>query len=214
MAQTREVIYKNKPFPSVSALANSLNIKRSTLSMGINNNPDLTIEEVVNKILGYDKPIIATINGKEYRTYQALSDDFDISVSVIKKRIKDGMSPEEACTTPTKKIKKPITYNGVKYSSISELMRAYGLDLATYNSRKQIGWTLDEIISTPIYGKAPGKAIPVSYKGKDYASLSQLADDYSIPRSTFMNRYNSGMTIQECLQDFMLDDNGDMIKYE
>jgi hypothetical protein len=215
MPQARELTYRGKSYPSVSALASELELKRSTLSVALNKFPDASVEDVVANLRGENKPTLATINGVEYKSLNSLSKATGVCSAIIKRRVEhEGMSYEEACTTPVKSREKPITYDGVEYASISALMRAYGLDLDTYNRRRRIGWTLDEIVNTPLYEKAPGKAKSVTYRGETYQSLADFARAFDVCYSTFLRRYNQGYSLQDCVKDYMLDDDGNMIKYE
>lgn len=199
MGNTREIVYKGTPYPSVSALAKDLDIKRSTLSMAINNNPDMSVEEVVNKVRGLDKETLITIDGVEYKSYSQLAKAFDINVNTINSRLTEGYSLYDAVTNPVVSTKKPIKYKGEDYESITDLLKVYGLDLSTYKNRKRLGWDLDRILSYKVGEIGTGKAEPIEFKGETYPSKARLADAYGAEYSDFIRKLGYGWTIEEAL---------------
>ena len=67
--------------------------------------------------------------GKVYRGWQALADDYGLSVSCVRNRIARGIPLDLPKQKNGAWVFKPVEYDGRKYPSITALAEAYGLDV-------------------------------------------------------------------------------------
>lgn len=93
--------------------------------------------------------------GKEYKTKQSLIREFGIKEVTFDKRLKSGMTPEEAVTTPLRGTsnQKPSTvcYDpyGKQFPSKRAMDMAYGQTYERVMCRMECGWTLKEALEIP-----------------------------------------------------------------
>lgn len=102
--------------------------------------------------------------GIEYTSVSAMCKAYNIGRTTYQQRLKkgignttflrridDGWSLKDALTQNVSSITKTVQdHLGNKYPSIQAMITAYGLNVSTYNTRKKHGWSLEEILTTPI----------------------------------------------------------------
>ena len=77
--------------------------------------------------------------GKVYRGWQALADDYGLSVSCVRNRITRGIPLDLPKQKNGAWVLKPVEYGGRKYPSITALAEAYGLDVWGLRHRLTLG---------------------------------------------------------------------------
>lgn len=194
MAVAKSIVYKGQDYGSVSALAKSLGVKRSTLSMALNRCD--SVDEAVSQVLNGKKPI--EYKGVEYRSYRKLASSYGINPSTLNTRLTNGMTLEEALETPVEK-RPTIEYGGKTYTSITELMNEYSVSMDTYNNRRRLGWSLEEIINTEVGAKGSGRARKVTCYDEDYPSFKSLADTFGVSDRFLITKVNQGYTPEEAI---------------
>jgi hypothetical protein len=90
------------------------------------------------------KPV--TIHGVTYPTQAAAANAYGIRRSDLCRRLKLGMTPEEAVEKRT-----GITVEGKEYPSIKAAARAFGLPYKTVHLRLKTGWNVDKAFTSPIW---------------------------------------------------------------
>lgn len=92
--------------------------------------------------------------GKTFSSKNAACRHFGILSETVAYRMKNGMSFEDALMLTPKlhKSKNSIYTNkeGHHFYSVQEICSFYGLDYATYKSRKDYGWDIERIITEPL----------------------------------------------------------------
>ena len=85
-----------------------------------------------------------------------------------------------------------IICNGVRYSTASELARAFNLKPATVWARLYRGATPEEAVK-------PVKEKVISHNGVEYQSLRELCKENGVPFSLYRRRKKAGRPLSECL---------------
>ena len=103
-----------------------------------------------------------------------------------------------------------LEIGGKKYNNLVEVCKEYNVPYKTAWSRiNQLGYSLEEAIFTEVTprnkkidkSKGTYNSIGITYKGKYYPSISQLAEEYGILRATLANRLSKGWDIDRAINE-------------
>lgn len=132
--------------------------------------------------------------GNEYRSINELCRTYGISVGKYNYGMKSGLSIEEI-------LNRGIVYDhlGKGYKNLSEMCKAYGIGLSVYMHRKKAGWSLKDILTREIKECSNGKRCR-DHLGNEYSSVTEMCRAYGISRSLYINRIESGLSIEEALK--------------
>ena len=85
---------------------------------------------------------------------------------------------------------KPVTYNGVTYSSLTACANTFGLTVSACSRRLQKGQPLDKKL------KAGGRPlVPVTVNGAEYPSMAAAAKALGVPYQTICSRIRKGQDL-------------------
>lgn len=88
----------------------------------------------------------------------------------------------------------------VGYASVAKMCAAYGIPVAVYKQRKQLGWTDEDALTTPLKTAA---ARPVSHKitldGIEYPSIRAACLAYDIKSPTYYARVRNGWQLPDAI---------------
>lgn len=88
-----------------------------------------------------------------------------------------------------------IEYKGKVYTE-AQLDRAFNIKRTTMQRRRRAGWTVEELI----FGKSNLESIRnITYQGKTYKSLKDIAEDFGIEAGTFRYRIRKGWPLQNAI---------------
>lgn len=110
-------------------------------------------------------------------------------------------------TNLTNEIQFPLEFEGKIYSSLKEICKNYNIKYSTVWGRiNERGLSLKEAIFTKITPRNERKkkkynVSGITFKGKYYPSISQLAEEYGIARATLANRINKGWDIDRAVNE-------------
>lgn len=100
------------------------------------------------------------VGGKVVPSLTALAAQTGVPIATLHKRLKRGISVEEALTPQPHRGHLPIVVEGVPYSSRAAAARAYGFKPNLVTMRLSTGWTLDEALEiTPRERKGEGGVV-------------------------------------------------------
>lgn len=137
--------------------------------------------------------------GKEYRSERAMLRAYGIGRTNYTTRIRNGWSIEKALTTPSEynntKVKDHL---GQEYNTKIEMCKAYGINYATYSRRKKKGMSTEEALTKPVNKRSKVEDI-TDHLGKTYSSKRAMARAYGIPRTTYTQRIENGMSVKDAL---------------
>lgn len=143
----------------------------------------------------------------EYRTLKELSQKYNVKLSTITLRARQGRSFEEM--VGLKKIprysnsKKCKDHLGREFNSIKEMYTYWGLTDSEYEGRKAMGLPLEVILT----GKGIRKQKPKKCKdhlGNVFNTIKEMCAYWGVNYSTFMNRIDRGYTLEDALTGFNL----------
>ena len=132
--------------------------------------------------------------GNEYPSKAAMAEAYRISVDMLKNRLRNGMSLEDALTQPNQH--HVIDPMGNLYMSKKAMLEAYGIRWNTYSGRIAAGYSPEEALMAK-----PGTLHHTvrDYQGQEYPSLTAMLKAYKVPASTYHLRKRKGWTEKECL---------------
>lgn len=117
---------------------------------------------------------------------------------------------EKNLTLKGNKLNFPLEFKGKIYQTLKEICKDYGIKYSTAWGRiNEHGLSLEEAIFTEVTprnkkidkSKGTYNSIGITYKGKYYPSISQLAEEYGIARATLANRIKNGWSIDRAINE-------------
>lgn len=160
-------------------------------------------------------PTKLIFRGKEYQSFsECYNDNRDIariSIPTFVKRVREGMSIEQALKTPKGRtlVTRLGTHvvDGVEYENLPSIARAYGLKESLVYRRYHRGLRGTELIPpklrkdyvpTSPKPKAPSRW-QIEIKGVVYRSLREACRALGVKVHTFRNRRNLGYSVEQAL---------------
>lgn len=143
------VDHKGNEYPSKTAMCKAYGLSLSAfLKRMERHNGDIEYALEGPKVEDPLKP------GVFYRSTSEMCRTYNIRPEAFKLRRKLGWSIEDALTIPVdqsnSKVNISVTIDGVKYPSIREACKAYGILPITYYQRRHHNWGMEEAICTPV----------------------------------------------------------------
>jgi hypothetical protein len=136
---------------------------------------------------------------KSYRSFRSLSNELGIPSKYIRERLAEGKTIEEVV-----EMYKPRTVTdhlGISYDSLTEMTEKWGISLGVYYRRKNKGWSIKEILTTPTQaGYKRGKEY-IDFKGNVFPSAASISKEYGISTVTFKKLLNEGKTSEEVTKE-------------
>ncbi len=123
------------------------------------------------------------------------ANEYNINYSTLRRRIRDGWSPEKALTTPVDS-KEPITleYNN-KVQTVGEWAREVGIPYSTIINRLEDGWSVEQALTT----LDDARLKQITYNGKTQ-SIKSWADELGVsPNGLYTRITTYGWSIEKAL---------------
>ncbi len=133
--------------------------------------------------------------GKQYRSYSEMARAYGISSSVLRDRVKRGLSINDILVK-----REVIDHKGNAYKSETQMCKEYGISITTYKERLKKGYSIEEALTNHIKKayESSGKKCK-DHLGKIYNSMSEMCRAYEIDMGTFKHRIEVGMSIEDAL---------------
>ena len=95
--------------------------------------------------------------------------------------------------------KKPCKdHLGKRYSSLSEMCKAYDIKVDTFQRRINVyEWTIEAALTTPV--KANGGQYCYDHQGRRFKSEALMCRHWGTNRKTYRYRIQQGLTVEEAL---------------
>jgi len=142
------------------------------------------------------KRIKVKAHGKVYKSIGLLAKEYNIPDYILRGRIKQGYTPEEAI----KKIKftgKKVVVAGKTYDSISKAAQKYNKSPEAVQQLIKTGRSLEQALGLEIYFGVD----TVEYKGKKYKNLKHLSKEINFPFGLLRSRTNyGGMSVSDAIK--------------
>ncbi len=195
----KPITFKGKPFESTAALARHYGISYKTLHARLQSG--WTLERAVDEPIG----TLVTFRGKPFKSDSALARHYGISPSNLHSRLAMGWPLEQALgleTRPkqTRNAAIKVEFGGETFESMTDLAAHYGVKAPTFCVRRKAGWTLEQALGVEPRPKRTGStAIKVTYNGKTFDSMIDMANHYDVKDQTLHNRLKRGWPLDLAL---------------
>ena len=209
---------KGNEYPSLTAMCEAYGVKRSSY------NNRIKIGWTQRQALGLDTPPDDAITpipsccpkGEKYSSIKAMCDAYRINSRTYRDRLESKWTQRQALGLDappeyTNSPKSSCCPKGGRYSSVKAMCDAYKINIKSYRSRLNLGWTQRQALGVdePPNGvmKAMGKP-SVCPNGEEFPTIKAMCDAYGVTFWTYKNRLKSGLTQRQALNLDTLPDKG------
>jgi hypothetical protein len=140
------------------------------------------------------KNVFLELNGQR-KTVSEWAEIYGINDNVIRNRLLDNWSVEEAITKPVRTIPPNIVTHNGETKTVSEWAKFYNIPYTILASRLKLNIPFEKAVSNPILKKGKNK---VEYQGEIYNHVS-LSKKIGIHRNVIRNRLEEGKTVDEII---------------
>lgn len=209
--------YNGIKYNSIKDMCNAHNIRFYTFYKRINEGCTLeqalapSKKEIHKKLIKKSKNKVEDHLGNKYSSIKEMCLVYNITYSAFRKRIRSGMTLEDALTTKKdtkiKKVKgkKCIDHLGKEYASIKDLCDAYGINRQLYTTRLKRGLTIEEILTTQSImanskvRELKSKGLIEDHIGNKYDSILEMCNHYNVEKPIFEARIRMGWGLEKAL---------------
>ena len=193
--------HKGNQFNSVSDMCKSWGISISQynhrLENGMSLEQALTTPDMSNNIECIDHL------GKHYKSKTDMCNAWNINRHTFSDRIDRGWSLEEALTGNKKKTipksKKCKDHLGNEYETIADMCKTYSISYGIYKRRKQLGWSLREILTEKENPIKPNSKACIDHLGNEFISIVEMCKYWHITPDLYKGRLRDGWSLEETL---------------
>ena len=141
--------------------------------------------------------------GNHFKSVSAMTKHWDISRTTYLSRINMGWSVEKALTFTIREESKPkgcvVDHLGNEFKSLSQMLKHWGISLATYYNRThKEGLSMEEALTKPI-AKTYSFQEVTDHLGNSFPTKSEMSAHWGISKSTFDGRLRRGWSLEEAL---------------
>ena len=188
-------LYKNKIYqlsnvkPSIAKLLSPISGKSMPWAVRKVKDKGVITKDTWEEFLSITPKI--TYKGRNYNSYTELSKDLDASYDIVRWCFKKGMSIDEVVNYC--KSNYIEDHLGNRFKTQKEMAEHWGVPLNTYIHRKHQGWSLKDILSTPVKRKEVYK----DHKGRVFSSIRELCATYKTSENTLLRLKDEYNTFEE-----------------
>ncbi len=139
--------------------------------------------------------------GNLFPSITTLLEFYNIPQSTYYKYKKDGVPLNEILerrASLTYGLCKPCKdHLGNEYGSISEMCEKYGITQQLYSNRRNLGWSIKDILTKPVYFR--GISETVDHLGNSFASVKCMAEHYGLNEHIVRDRLHLGYSLKDAL---------------
>lgn len=132
-----------------------------------------------------------TYKGRNYNSYAELSEDLGTSYDTVRWCFRKGMSIDEVVNYC--KSNYIEDHLGSRFRNQKDMAEHWGVPIESYRHRKRQGWSLKEILTTPVKRKEGYK----DYKGRVFSSRRALCEAYQTSEKTLLRLKDKYNTFEE-----------------
>lgn len=100
-----------------------------------------------------------------------------------------------------------VDHLGNKFRTVEEMVEYWGISHRSYNKRRDKGWSLERILTTPVR-KTPEAEKCVDFKGNVFPSLQSMAKEYEVSHASILYHIRKGKTSAEALKHLLTEGKG------
>lgn len=141
--------------------------------------------------------------GRKFKTCGEMCDFWGVDLENYNCRIHSlKWTKERALTTPVKnriRLKLPtVDHKGQSFESFEQLARHYAMCPDTLKHRLKKGMPLEQALTTP--ARRGQHVACKDHLGNVYYTFTDMCKFWGVGYSTFINRLNRGLNVEECLK--------------
>ena len=141
--------------------------------------------------------------GRKFKTCEEMCEFWGVDLEVYNSRVHSRKwTKERALTTPVKtkiKLKLPTTdHRGRTFESFDQLARCYAMCSKTLKNRLKSGMSLEQALTMPV--RSGQHVVCKDHLGTVYWTFTDMCSRWGVKYSTFIDRLNRGLSIDECLK--------------
>jgi len=96
--------------------------------------------------------------------------------------------------------KSATDHKGQVFPSIEDMCRHWKITSYTFDYRRKLGWSLKDILETPIGGNPANSKKATDHKGQVFPSIKTMCRHWGISRATFESRSRLGWSLKDTLE--------------
>lgn len=157
------------------------------------------IEDIIEYEQNKTKRILkipVTIDGVTYPSIRKAADAIGVNYHLVRGRILQGWSVEDAFAKNVQKMKTPIAVDNTKYVSVRKAALENNINIGTVRMRLKLGWSNDDALLAELNEHEK----PVEVDGTKYPSIYSAADAYDVSVSMVYSRLRAGWSIEAALK--------------
>ena len=141
--------------------------------------------------------------GRKFKTCTEMCEFWGVDLDAYRCRVHSlKWTKERALTTPVKtriRLKLPIIdHEGRIFESFEQLAKHYAMCPKTLKNRLKSGLSLEEALTMPV---RRGQHVTCKdHLGTVYWTFRDMCERWQVKYSTFIERLNSGLSMEECLK--------------
>ena len=141
--------------------------------------------------------------GRKFKSCEEMCDFWGVDLELYNSRVHSHKwTKERALTTPAKtriRIKLPTTdHKGQNFESFEELAKNYAMCPKTLKTRLKSGMSLEQALTMPV--RRGQHVVCKDHLGTIYWTFKDMCTHWGAKYSTFIERFNRGLSIEECLK--------------
>lgn len=136
--------------------------------------------------------------GNEYKTVADMARAWDKSPKLVRRRLQDGWSLEDALTKDAKPVKR--TYHdhlGNEYESLEQLAETYNIHRTTLITRLKT-MTLEDALTMPVQDHS---RYVTDHLGHHYQNMHEMARAYNKNQRHIVKRLTAGWSLEKALTE-------------
>ena len=141
--------------------------------------------------------------GRNFKSCEEMCDFWGIDLDVYRCRVHSlKWTKERALTTPVKtrsRLTLPtVDHKGRTFESFEELAKHYAMCPKTLKNRLKSGMSLEEALTMPV--RRGQHVVCKDHLGTVHWTFKDMCNRWGAKYSTFIERFNRGLSIEECLK--------------
>lgn len=145
------------------------------------------------------------LDGKEFSSIKKLSEYTGVNEKTITKRLKRGLTVDEACKQSDLRCNYNINIDG-ENKSLSDICREKKRDYAFISNRLSYGYDISEALSAP--KKVTKQGITTVVNGIEFKSRAEAIRAFNLEKyeQRICRKINAGNEINEVFREFIIKD--------
>ena len=141
--------------------------------------------------------------GRKFKSCSEMCEFWGVDLELYNSRVHSRKwTKERALTTPVKtkiKLKLPtVDHKGRTFESFEQLAKHYAMCPKTLKNRLKSEMSLEEALTTPV--RRGQHVVCKDHLGTMYWTFKDMCQHWGAKYSTFIERFNRGLSIEECLK--------------